>query len=229
MSLRVDKLAFSADWVPVRRRCVTNPECCEEITQIPLPCGTGCDYTLPSLMYLTFAGQTRIPDGSYPVRFVPLANADTNYDLASLVGTLGPDFSLSPNMIWAGGTVDLSGGTFLRSDAGGTPSGLPGPKRAQQITDDAFGNPRFLSLYVWPHCEPGGGMTLQIAGLIVSVVSNTVSGITFDGLIDGYYPPAPFASINNAIMTTEVRGIDCTPLLPWLDQPLVVGTLDITE
>jgi hypothetical protein len=219
VSLILRKLNFAADWQAVGRRCVVDPLCCEEVTQIPLPCGTGCDYTLPSTMYVTFTGQTRIPDGSYAVRLTPLTLE--LYSRGAVAGSFGVDFALSPNMIWAAGTISLETLALSRGDGGGT---ITGPRHCLPITPNEFGFPRYLSLYVWPHCAPGGGVFLQVSGW-VTVLAPGVG----DGFIDGYYPTPPLGSMNPDIVQTVTHGIDCTDLLPWLDAGLFPGTLDITE
>ena len=219
MSLILRKLNFAADWRAVGRRCVVDPLCCEEVTQIPLPCGTGCDYTLPSTMYVTFTGQTRIPDGSYAVRLIPISLE--LYSRGAVGGSYGPDFALAPNMIWAAGTTSLETLALDRGDGGGT---ITGPRHSVPIGPDALGHPRYLSLYVWPHCAPGGGVFLQVSAW-VSILNTGVA----DGLIDGYYPTPFLGSMNPDVLTTVTHGIDCTDLLPWLDSPLFPGTLDVTQ
>ena len=230
MSLILRKSNFAADWRAVGRRCVVNPECCEEVTQIPLPCGTGCDYTLPSTMYVTFAGQTRIPDGSYAVRKIDPAAADA-FAFGSFPGPLGADVTLPTYpMVWAAGSISLETLSLLRGDAYGSPSGIGGPKHCLPITPNAFGFPRYLALYVWPHCQPGGGLFLQVGGMVIAMVPTTILGIAFDGLIEGYCLQSFPDPMTNAMTVTTVRGIGCSDLLPWLDQSIVCGgTLDVTQ
>lgn len=229
MTFQIRKQRIAADWNVVGRRCVVDPECCENITQIPIPCGSQCDYTLPSTMYVTLAGQTRVPNGSYAVRKIEPAAADA-FAIGTFPGPLGADgtFPTYP-MVWAAGSVSLETLSLLRGDAYGFPSGIGGPKHCLPITPNAFGFPRYLALYVWPKCQPGG-VVLEVGGLVITIVPTTVDGIAFDGLIEGFCLQSFPDSMSNAMTTTTVRGIDCAELLPWLDQFIVCGgTLDVTN
>lgn len=218
LSLVVRKLNFAADWKAVGRRCVVDPLCCEEVTQIPLPCGTGCNYTLPSTMYVTFTGQTRIPDGSYAVRHVGNVSNFGGFGHHAESVCFGQPVTLQPT--WAAGTIDLYSLKFATAD---TFNDLRlGPKNAVRIGNDLMGHPRYLSLYVVPCCWGGGaGITLTVSGFLWDVFPQP--GGFFDGVVSGYCAAPFLTSISGIIALTDVLGINCAPLLPALDLPVYCG------